>query len=402
MSTPYRVAILLVAASGCGRVGADDAQPAAAAQDRCLPADSAERYFSILDPSMCIVAKYDLPASTEPSTMGLSGFTWGRHGGPLRGPVDTASGEPTIVRYDVPPARTGTLIARATRLVVPGVPAAAQWLPTAIDLPFNGWTAVSYAAAGFLGKGAGAIALFDGDRFVKSHDVPGGAYLSSTASALLHASYGPAGTVPTDGGVPEPGVYLAHRCGTSGLLPPGPDCREPQRIMRWDYDGGCCNTKSTLVGPIARDPEGNVFGTQILRSTFGLTDAVVWGLTNNSVLAGAGVPTALIHQVTVADPPLGFHVIADGQRLYVDTLDSLLDHRTRGPHVDVSEYHVDRSRDVIVLGKSRHLLKKAPESYAWSSLFLDGERRLWVGVTEAGRSAAGRVTVSAFFVIAPR
>lgn len=258
MALARKLAFLLLGLSGCAQTAPDEGR--ARAEEHCLVQDDvAARYFEIVDPEVCIVARYEVTAT--PSSIGLAGFTWGRHGGPLRGPNEAAGTRPSIVRYDVPSASTGSLIATETIIATDGVPSGARWFPAVVDHPSRAGTALSYTTGPFDGRDPGGIIIVDGDRALESYPVLGGAYLTFQTSALVHASYAPLGVGSlAPGEAPRPGVYLAERCGESGYTAASASCIAPHVLFEWDYDGGCCNTRPSVVGPTATDANGNIFG----------------------------------------------------------------------------------------------------------------------------------------------
>ena len=113
----------------------------------CLSTTDFDTFFTLGDASKCVVAQYTVDATF------LSSLTWGRDGGPLGFDGSDATA-PKLVRYAVPTGATGVLVRTTTPITVTSIPSGVYFGSQALDLPFFGWTAISYSAtgAGFPGE----------------------------------------------------------------------------------------------------------------------------------------------------------------------------------------------------------------------------------------------------------
>jgi hypothetical protein len=221
----------------------------------CLDASAHAAWFTIADPALCAVAVYDADALL--GTDADAGFyfrapTWGRHGGPLTAtPKDEGAVE--ITRWQVPTAATGSLTA-ATELVANVVPEGGFLGSQAIDLPFFGWTALSWT--GQFPATQGELALTGGAAVEARYPVNGlfaGAGLASMGGGHGRVVYAGLSALE-DAASSENGLYAADSCGSEGddprLLPDGDgSCAAPTLVAAW----------GDASGPVAADAQGNLF-----------------------------------------------------------------------------------------------------------------------------------------------
>jgi len=209
----------------------------------CLDSSEHAAVFTIDTPALCLVAKY-----TAPFAMGYSIVpTWGRHGGPLtvvqsQSPAD----EITLTRWLPPAGPTGSLSADSTEgpltLSISQDPLFMN--PTAVDLPFNDWTLVSWSA---FGSTAGEAIMLAQGAVSTRYDVAGlfaAAGLSSGgADRLLYTAMSELGSPNSGAGA---GLYLANVCAGPTLCGTAPVV-----------------TGGDASGVLAVDGDGNVFATEV-------------------------------------------------------------------------------------------------------------------------------------------
>lgn len=165
----------------------------------------------------------------------------------------------------------------------------------------------------------------------------------------------------------------------------------------------CCNSRPTLVGPVAIDPAGNAFVPIVYRSTFslGTGQAQIVGLTKAQVASTTPVTARYpIHNVDIGDSPTAMQLVADGSKLCVDH--ALADGFApmAGPRVECTRYRVEGAGPVPV-GRSFQLVRKAPTRDPRSALLRDAQGRVWIGFADrAGETEPPVVRV--FFVLAAR
>lgn len=274
------------AGAGPGGGGSGGAAP-------CLDAAEHQAVFTIAEPSLCVVAKYDAPFA-----MGYSIVpSWGYHDGPLTmvqsaSPVD----EVTLTRWAAPSGAQGSLSSMATVGPVDlSINETTLFMnPAAVDLPFGSWTLVGWAELGSP----------DGEAILLSNAIPANRYLV----AGLYTAVGVA-----DG---NGGARLLHQSLT-GLE----DSMALPTVALWATDicgNAPCGSSVELVadgdasGVVALDSDGNLFATfptlasdtQVLHGFSGSTVAPGAVATTGDVLftiAGSG--TALAALAPTADGP---------------------------------------------------------------------------------------------------
>ncbi|WP_437605980.1 hypothetical protein WMF20_33700 [Sorangium sp. So ce834] len=259
-------------AVGCG----DDAGGSAGAASGggadsvgCLDARSHGAPFSLVDPAWCAVAVY-----TTDEEIGFASVTWGRHGGPMFARSD-AGGAAEIVRLTPPEGADGELAAASTTIDA-GVPDGAFLGAQAVDLPFFGWTALSWTSA--FPDTLGEVILIE-DRAVRAvaerYEVNGFFAAAAVEGRLLYTGLSPLG----DPAAGANGLYAADRCGAAGqdarLVPEGDaSCAAPAAVAAWGDSSG----------PVAADLRGNVVA--VLPSADGTQEAR--GFATEAIARGAG------------------------------------------------------------------------------------------------------------------
>ena len=268
----------------------------------CLSATAYAGLFTIDDTAFCAVAVYtaDEALSSQPS--------WGSHGGPLTMVADTTGGGVTLERWTAPAGAMGALT-KATTHVAAGVPTGAYLNAQANDLPFFGWTAISWTGPGT--ATTGQIALIASGAVATTYTANGPYWLAGISDGasqgrLLFTGLSPLGAPTTD----MNGLYAADAC--SAPMPElgaGTGCAASQLIDAWDEDSG----------PIALDKNGNAFvvltsatdgnqeargyaAAQVARGAPAVTGATLFTVDGFSGSLAALAPTASAPGLVVFEP----------------------------------------------------------------------------------------------------
>ena len=371
-------------ATEAGEGGADgDASSA------CLPTsgpDGLDAYLTLMDSTKCVVAQYDVP------TAPVMTLTWGRHGGPLGFDASDPS-DVKIVRWTAPAAATGTLTSTVESHAVSSLPSGPFfWGPQALDLPFFGWTAISYSTTDTASAGELLLVTSAGDDAVARYDVNG--FYSETVvgtsdGRLFYTGLSPLST--TTSTTSAGGVYFADDCGTSSssprLTPEGDtSCTAPGLYATWQAGSS---------GPVAVDAKDDVFA---FLSTFG----------GNQELrafhhSGTGRGDAPVAGTTMfSDTKYTTELTADGRRVYYQPNDPTVAFPAP-PQLDVQSlaYTIDDTAKTVspVGAPSTFLALVTPGTPV--ALLVDDVGRLWVGVAKASSGDAGP-TSSIFYVLADK
>jgi hypothetical protein len=233
----------------------------------CLDAAPFASLFTIADASFCAVAMYEADES-----IGFQVPSWGAHGGPLWFQADTSGGGVTIERWKAPAGATGALTKQTTHVdakIPDGAFAGAQ----AIDLPFFGWTAISWTGA--FPDTTGQIELIEGSAVDRAFAVNGvyglAAVGDATSGRLLHTGLSPIGAPTVD----TNGLYAADACDMPKPdLGAGTGCQAPAAIAAWGDSSG----------PVAVDHDGNAF---VVLASFGMGNQEARGFAAADVARGA-------------------------------------------------------------------------------------------------------------------
>jgi hypothetical protein len=341
--------------------GAGGGGGAGGAASACLDASAYSALFAITDATFCAVAKY-----TTDEPLGYQAPSWGTQHGPLVVIADTAGGGVTLERWTAPKGATGALTKQATHLAAV-LPDMTYLNAQANDLPFFGWTAISWTVAA--PSTAGAIAVIAGgavaDTFTASDPY---ALVGLTGGAaqgrLLYTGLSILG-VSTAG---QNGLYAADACSSpSPNLGAGTGCGAPALVSAWDENSG----------PMALDKNGDAFvvltsataGTQEARG-FGAAKIVsgqpATAGTTLFTIPGFGTSLAAITPTPSAPGLLVFQPF-DATTFAAD---------------NVVEQSFTVSGDVAASGAPKTLLT-LPATSAGVSVMTDDTDRLWVASTDA-------------------
>jgi hypothetical protein len=231
------------ASSSSGSGGAGTGGTGAGGGAGCLDPSTFASLFALGDKAFCAVAIY-----TADEAIGYQVPTWGTHGGPLTFQEDASGGGVTIERWQVPQGSMGSLVKQATHvdtMIPSGAFAGAQ----AVDLPFFGWTAVSWT--GMAPSTQGQIEMIATGAVAATYTVNGvfgiGAVAGGSGSGrVLTTGLSPIGSPMTD----TNGFYAADACDMPKPdLGAGQGCSAPALIAAW----------GDASGPLALDHDGNAF-----------------------------------------------------------------------------------------------------------------------------------------------
>ena len=336
--------------------GGAGGQPLGGATGACLDPSSFSSSFTISDSSFCAVAVY-----TAPESIGYQAPTWGSHGGPLVVQKDTGTGV-TLERWTAPTGTTGTMTVQTT-------PVAAA-LPTgnflggqALDLPFFGWTAISWTASDFTGQfemiASGAIAT--------SYTANGPYSAGAVAAASSLGRFFYSGLSPL--GMPAinmNGLYAADACSLPAqALGTGTDCTAPSLVAAW----------GEASGPVATDSNGDVFA---VLSSFTTGNQEARGFLAGSVARGSAATTG-VTLFTVAGYAGSLAVLSPTATVPGLVVFQANDSTTYAP-LDVIEQRFTASTSLTAMGTPTKLLTLGSGQTKGLSFLVDGSQRLWVAV----------------------
>jgi hypothetical protein len=234
----------------------------------------------------------------------------------------------------------------------------------AIDLPFFGWTAISWTATDLTGQfemiASGAITTtYDANGAYSAAAVPA----ASSLGRLLYSGLSPLSTTTTT--TNTNGLYAADACSSpSQALGAGTGCSASSLVAAWD----------DYSGPVAADSNGDVFavmtsftnGNQeargFLASSVARGSTATAGVTLFTLDGYAGSLAALSPSAT--DPGL----------VVFQAIDS-----TSNDALDVIEQKFTTGSSLAAMGTQTTLLT-VPSGQGLSFL-VDGSQRLWVAVS---------------------
>lgn len=374
------------ASSATGVGGAGGAGGGVVAAD-CLDAAAHDDYFTVEDASLCVVAAYT--ADVQLGYDAVDGYsrmpTWGRHHGPLT--LSPNGAKVTLERWKVPATATGALT-KQTSTAAANIPAGTFLGAQAIDLPFFGWTAVSYAGAYPATQGE-LVLLREGAvdaRYAVNGLFGAAAIVATGGGRVLHSGL----SALADATNSTNGLYAAAPCGDGSsaaerrLLPEGSAaCASPALIAAWGESSG----------PVAVDSKGNAFaamanfssGDQETRGFSAATIGSDGAASGGDVLLdleGFGMSLAAIAPTSTTSGLLAFQA-SDGATY--EALDVVAQRYTVADGEVVPASPVDAPKTLLKITHADTAVR----------MFTDDQDRLWAGVD---RSGGGTI----FFVIAPK
>ncbi|MEM1030097.1 MAG: hypothetical protein AAGN82_07090 [Myxococcota bacterium] len=358
---------------GTGGTGAMGGDGAGGGATDCLPATEHTDDFAIVDPGLCVVAKYttDQPGGT---------YTWGRHGGPMRVTTIDDVEDPNSNLSDAeltrltPPAgmTTGTLAATtATYDLNIDAKGFTQFLGSeALDIPGTTGTILSYTNLDVSGE----VRVFDGTTPAGAVMMVGffrGTFLEEAGdNRLLYTGL----TVLGDGDInnSEAGLYQTEFCAGLTLCDPP----APSLVDAW---GGA-------NAGVALDGAGNAFAAQ-----GDAGDTVIRGFAATAVAPGAATPAAGVSVGSYAGfgGELAALAPSGDQDGYVFAQPQTFDNVAMVVvSDDVVAYRYDDTGGTITVDddESAVVLDLAPDPNPAVALVNDDQGRLWVGAPNANGS----------------
>jgi hypothetical protein len=337
----------------------------------CLDASAYAGLFTIADKGFCAVAVYE---ADESLNFGLP--SWGSHDGPLTLRADATGGGVTLVRWKAPSGATGKLTKQETH-VAAGVPDGAYLGGAANDLPFFGWTAISWT--GPAPSTAGQIVAIANGAVGKTYDVNGIYALAGVSDGaqqgrLLYTGLSPLGATTTS----DNGLFAADACSAPAPdLGAGQGCAPSALVSAW----------GEYSGPIAIDKSGNAFAV-LTKASDGTQEAR--GFVSAKIARGAP-PTAGVTIFSIPGFGSSLAAIAPTASAPGVLVFQPFDAKTYDA-LDVIAQRYTAGADVAAMGQPATLLTGASKT-SGLSFMTDGEDRLWV--------AASTDTKTTYVVLAP-
>jgi hypothetical protein len=344
-----------------GQDASDAATEAAVDAGPCLAPSLFSSFFTISDPAFCAVAVYTAPEALN------SAPSWGSHGGPLVLSSGASDGGVALERWTPPSGTTGALTVQTTQ-VAANVPAGAYLGSQANDLPFFGWTAISWSGPG--NATTGAFEMIGSGSLVTSYTANGpywaaGVPAASSLGRFLYTGLSPLGSPSTN----VNGLYAADACSSpTQELGAGTGCSASALVASWGEDSG----------PVVTDANGDVFAV-LTSASAGTQEAR--GFIASSVARGAG-PTSGTTLFTVPgysgslaalDPTASDPGVLVFQPFDSTTYDAL----------DVIEQPFTATGSIAAMGSTSTLLTVPTGQSQGLSIFTDGSQRLWVAGSTA-------------------
>jgi hypothetical protein len=355
----------------------------------CLPTsgpDGLDTYLTLMDATKCVVAQYDVEAAP------IMTLTWGRHGGPL-GFDASDPANPKVVRWKAPAGATGALAKTEETHAISKLPSGSYfWGTQALDLPFFGWTAISYTTTATASAGELLLVTSPSGDAVDRYNVNGffsENVVGTSDGRLFYTGLSEISrsTTTTNAG----GLYFADSCGTAASRP------------RLVPEGDATCTASTLYstwqagtsGSVAIDARGDLFA---ILSTFGGSEEMR-GFHHASTARGAAVTAGA---PLFTDANYTSEMAADGAKVYFQPNDPSVPFPTPpGLDVEAIAYSVDDTAKTITASGSASKFLKLVKPGTAVALLVDDAKRLWVGVAKATTGDAGP-TSSTFYVLADK
>ncbi len=342
------------AGAGGQPAGGAGGQSLGGATGACLDPSTFSSSFTIADASFCAVAVY-----TAPEAIGYQVPTWGSHGGPLVVQQGTGTGV-TLERWTAPTGTTGTMTVQTTP-VAAALPATTFLGAQALDLPFFGWTAISWTNP--FPDSTGQFELIASGAIATSYTVNGpygaAAVAASSLGRLLYTGLSPLGAPTTS----VAGLYAADACSSPAqALGTGTDCSPSALVDAW----------GDSTGPVVTDSTGDVFA---VLPTVAAQTQEARGFLASSVARGAAA-TAGVSLFTMAGSSVALAALAPSAAhpglVILQPADL-----TYTP-LDVVAQKFTTGSSLVATGTPTKLLTVAPGQGL--SFLVDGTERLWVAV----------------------
>ncbi len=346
------------AAGGAGGqpAGGVGGQSLGGATGACLDPSMFSSAFAIADASFCAVAVY-----TAPEALDYQVPTWGSHGGPLVVQPGTGTGV-TLERWTAPTGTTGTMTVQTTP-VAAALPASTFLGAQALDLPFFGWTAISWTNP--FPNSTGQFEMIASGAVATSYTVNGPYGVATVAAAsslgrLLYTGLSPLGAPTTK----VSGLYAADACSSPAqALGTGTDCSASALVDAW----------GDSTGSVVTDSNGDVFA---VLPTIAAQTQEARGFLASSVARGAtataGVPLFTMAGSSVALAALAPSAANPGLVIFQPADVSYTP-------LDVVDQKFTTTSSLAVVGTPTKLLTVTAGQGL--SFLVDGTQRLWVAVS---------------------
>ena len=337
----------------------------------CLDPSMFSSSFAIADSTFCAVALY-----TAPETLGSQAPTWGSHGGPLvvqaattgaGGAIGGAGMGVTLERWTAPAGNAGTMTVQTTS-VASALPASTFLGSQAVDLPFFGWTAISYTNP--YPNTAGKFEMIASGAIATSYDANGPSSVAAVSAAsslgrLLFSGLAPLGTTTAG----TNGLYEADACSSpSPGLGTGTGCSASALVAGWGDSSG----------PVTTDSNGDLFAVM---TSLANSNQEARGFLASSVARGAPA-TAGVTLFTIPGFSGSLAALSptttDAGVMVFQPFDS-----TSFDALDVVEQKFTTGSSLVAMGTPTSLLTLTvpPPQTQGLSFIVDGSQRLWVAVS---------------------
>jgi hypothetical protein len=328
----------------------------------CLDPSMFSSSFAIADSTFCAVAIY-----TAPEPLMFQAPTWGAHDGPLVVQPDATDTGVTLERWTAPAGNTGAMTVQTTS-VASALPASTFLGAQALDLPFYGWTAISWTNAfpdstgEFEMIARGAVAT----TFTANGPYSAGAVLgASMPGRFFFSGLSPLGMPTTDSN----GLYAADACSAATpALGTGTGCPASAVVAAWG-DGS---------GPVATDSNGDVFAVMTSLAT-GMQEAR--GFLASSVAPGSAA-TAGVTLFTLPGYSGSLAALVPTATDPGAVIFQQIDSTTNAP-LSVVQQQFTTGSTLAAMGTPTPLLTVPPAQTQGFSFLVDRAQRLWVAVNGA-------------------
>ena len=341
--------------------GGAGGQSLGGAAGSCLAPSAFSSAFTIADSSFCAVAVF-----TAPESIGYQAPTWGSHGGPLVVQAAATGTGVTLERWTAPAGSTGAMTVQTTPVAV--ARGASTFVGAqALDLPFFGWTAISWTNV--FPDSTGQFEMIAGGAIATSYPVNGPFGVAAVPAAsslgrLLYTGLSPFASLTTS----VPGLYAADACSAPAQgLGAGTGCSASALVAAWGDN----------AGPVATDADGDVFAvmTSVATST-----QEARGFLASSVARGSAATTG----VTLFSVP-GFAgslaALAPGAGNPGLLVFQPFDSTTSAPLDVVQQKFTTTTSGLAAMGTPSKLLTVPSGQMNGLSFLVDGSQRLWVAVS---------------------
>jgi len=323
--------------------------------------------FTIADSTFCAVALY-----TASESIGFQAPTWGSHGGPLivqpatTGAAGASGTGVTLERWTAPTGSTGAMTVQTTP-VASAFPTGTFLGAQALDLPFFGWTAISWTNP--FPNPSGQFEMVANGAVVAMYDVNGPFGVAAVPAAsslgrLLYSGLSPLGMATTA----TNGLYAADACSSPAqALGTGTGCSASAVVAAWGDSSG----------PVVADSNGDVFAVM---SSISAGSQEARGFLASAIGRGAAATTGVTLFTMSGFPGSLAALSPSGSAPGVVALQPF--DATSFDALDVIEQKFTTGSSLAAMGTQTALLT-VPSQSPGLALLVDDSQRLWVGVSGA-------------------